>query len=68
MLLCYERTSDISVSACLLSIKCILMEKIFDSYQHMEKNEMSEKAKFDNNKNNNGGSEINFNEQKKNNI
>lgn len=36
------------------------MEETFDSYQHMETNEMSEKAKFDKNQNNNGGSEINL--------
>lgn len=61
MLLCYKRRNlSISVYACLISTKCILMEETFDSYQHMETNEMSEKAKFDKNQNNNGGSEINL--------
>lgn len=44
----------------LLSIKCVLMEETYDSYQHMGTNDISEKAKFDNSQNNNGGSEINL--------
>ena len=52
MLLCYKRRNlSISVYACLISTKCILMEETFDS---------SEKDKLDKNQNNNGGSEINL--------